>query len=200
MNKLLISLLVLLPLCAQADVNTKGFTYVPRGAEVVTILAHHEPWHNPPGHEKKKHKHDDHQHEHEHEHEHHTVKSGTQSKTSSQARGVCSNCGVVQAVNTVQLPAETTGVGAVAGAVVGGVLGNQVGGGDGKKLATVAGAAAGGVIGNEIEKKSASGKTVYDVVVKMEDGSVQTLRMNDKPAWKRGEKVVLDNGGLLKRK
>jgi len=36
--------------------------------------------------------------------------------------------------------------------VVGGVLGNQVGGGDGKKLATVGGAIAGGYAGNKIQE------------------------------------------------
>jgi uncharacterized protein YcfJ len=41
-------------------------------------------------------------------------------------------------------------VGTGVGAVVGGLLGNQVGGGNGKKLATVAGALLGGYAGNEV--------------------------------------------------
>lgn len=41
-------------------------------------------------------------------------------------------------------------VGTGLGAVVGGVLGHQVGGGNGKKLATVAGALLGGYAGNEV--------------------------------------------------
>ncbi|MBC7501107.1 MAG: glycine zipper 2TM domain-containing protein [Herminiimonas sp.] len=41
-------------------------------------------------------------------------------------------------------------VGTGVGAVVGGLLGNQVGGGNGKKLATVAGALLGGYTGNEV--------------------------------------------------
>ncbi|MES3021318.1 MAG: glycine zipper 2TM domain-containing protein [Pseudomonadota bacterium] len=41
-----------------------------------------------------------------------------------------------------------------AGAVIGGLLGNQVGGGNGKKLATVAGIIGGGMIGNEIQNRS----------------------------------------------
>lgn len=40
------------------------------------------------------------------------------------------------------------------GAVIGGLLGNQVGGGNGKKLATVAGVIGGGMIGNEIAKRN----------------------------------------------
>ena len=42
--------------------------------------------------------------------------------------------------------------GTVTGAVIGGVLGNQVGGGDGKKLATAGGAIAGGYAGNKIQE------------------------------------------------
>ncbi|PAU65094.1 hypothetical protein BZL41_07885 [Pseudomonas sp. PIC25] len=42
--------------------------------------------------------------------------------------------------------------GTVIGAVAGGLLGNQVGGGNGKKIATVAGAAAGGYAGNKIQE------------------------------------------------
>ena len=40
------------------------------------------------------------------------------------------------------------------GAVIGGLLGNQVGGGNGKKLATVAGVIGGGMLGNEIAKRN----------------------------------------------
>jgi len=42
-------------------------------------------------------------------------------------------------------------VGTAAGAIVGGLLGNQIGGGNGKKLATVAGAVGGGLAGREIQ-------------------------------------------------
>ncbi len=45
------------------------------------------------------------------------------------------------------------------GAVVGGLLGHEVGGGNGKVLATVAGAAAGGYAGNKIEQKVQQGNT-----------------------------------------
>ncbi|KQR11360.1 glycine zipper 2TM domain-containing protein [Xanthomonas nasturtii] len=41
--------------------------------------------------------------------------------------------------------------GTLAGAAIGGLLGNQVGGGNGKKLATVAGAVAGGAAGRTIQ-------------------------------------------------
>jgi outer membrane lipoprotein SlyB len=40
------------------------------------------------------------------------------------------------------------------GAVVGGLVGSQVGGGNGKTLATIAGAVGGGYLGNEVAKRN----------------------------------------------
>jgi len=50
--------------------------------------------------------------------------------------------------------AQNSPIGIGVGAVVGGLLGNQVGGGNGKTLATIAGAVGGGYLGNEIAKKN----------------------------------------------
>ncbi|MDD2881317.1 MAG: glycine zipper 2TM domain-containing protein [Rhodoferax sp.] len=49
---------------------------------------------------------------------------------------------------------QNSPVGIGVGAVVGGLLGNQVGGGNGKTLATIVGAVGGGYLGNEIAKKN----------------------------------------------
>ena len=85
---------------------------------------------------------------------------------------VCAVCGRVESVRAIQKSAPTSGVGAVAGGVLGGVLGNQVGGGTGRALATVAGAVGGGYLGNTIEKRSRT-ETVYEVRVRMDDGSLR---------------------------
>ena len=61
-----------------------------------------------------------------------------------------------QVVQT-QAPApapQNSVVGIGLGAVVGGLLGNQVGSGNGRKLATIAGAVGGGYVGNEIAKRN----------------------------------------------
>ena len=50
--------------------------------------------------------------------------------------------------------AHNSPIGIGVGAVVGGLLGNQVGGGNGKTLATIAGAVGGGYVGNEIAKRN----------------------------------------------
>ena len=51
-------------------------------------------------------------------------------------------------------PRKVNYVGIGTGAVIGGLLGNQVGGGNGKKLATVAGIIGGGYLGNEIANRN----------------------------------------------
>ena len=51
-------------------------------------------------------------------------------------------------------PAQPNYVGIGTGAVIGGLIGNQIGGGNGKKLATVAGIIGGGMIGNEVANRN----------------------------------------------
>ncbi len=111
---------------------------------------------------------------------------------------ICYDCGRVESVNAVQIAANPSGVGVVAGAVLGGVLGNQVGGGNGKKLATVAGAVGGGFAGNEIEKRTR--KTgAYEVRVRMEDGNSRTFPYDGQPNWRSGDRVRVVDGYLRAR-
>jgi outer membrane lipoprotein SlyB len=86
----------------------------------------------------------------------------------------------------------------VTGAVLGGVLGNQVGGGNGRKLATVAGAVGGGYAGNEVEKR-ARGTTTYQVRVRMDNGSVRSFPHSAQPHWSVGDRVRVVNGQLTAR-
>ncbi|TFW34494.1 hypothetical protein [Massilia horti] len=51
-------------------------------------------------------------------------------------------------------PSQPNYIGIGTGAVIGGLIGNQVGGGNGKKLATVAGIIGGGMLGNEIANRN----------------------------------------------
>ena len=109
----------------------------------------------------------------------------------------CYSCGVVESVNAFQQQAPTSGLGAAAGALLGGVLGHQVGGGNGKTLATVAGAVGGGLAGNAVEKNTHT-STSYEVIVRMEDGSKQRFIMKEQ-RWRNGDLVRVDNGNLTAR-
>jgi outer membrane lipoprotein SlyB len=106
-----------------------------------------------------------------------------------QAAPVCTTCGVIESVQAVQQKGEGTGLGAVAGGVLGGVLGNQVGGGNGRKVATVIGAVGGGFAGHEVEKRARS-ETSYSVKVRMDDGSIRTVSQSTAPTV--GQRVTVD--------
>jgi len=101
--------------------------------------------------------------------------------------------------------------GTVAGAVIGGVLGNQVGGGDGKKLATVGGAVGGGYAGNKIQEGMQERNTYqesrrvcttvrdtrqqqdgFDVTYRL-DGREQVVHMDYNP----GNRIPVENGALV---
>jgi uncharacterized protein YcfJ len=58
------------------------------------------------------------------------------------------------AVQAAPQPAQPNYLGIGAGALIGGLIGNQVGGGNGKKLATVAGVIGGGMLGNEVANRN----------------------------------------------
>ncbi len=106
--------------------------------------------------------------------------------------------------------------GTAIGAVVGGLLGNQIGGGNGKKVATVAGAAAGGYAGNKTQEHMQNGdtyttteqrcKTVTDTEEKVSGyevryrlkGKEDTVRMDHEPGDTipvRDGQLVLDDSG-----
>ncbi len=113
----------------------------------------------------------------------------------AQAPRTCNSCGRVESVQAVQTQAQPSGLGVVAGAVLGGVLGNQVGGGNGKKLATVAGAVGGGFAGNEVEKRTRA-TTTYQVRVRMDNGTVRTFPYNNQPNWNIGDRINVVDGYL----
>ena len=98
------------------------------------------------------------------------------------------DAGEVVAINAVQAPEPTTGIGAVGGALAGGLLGNQFGNGRGRTLATIAGAVGGGFAGNGIEHEVRKA-TSYQVQVRMQDGSYRNFNYTTQPSFQPGEHV-----------
>jgi outer membrane lipoprotein SlyB len=103
----------------------------------------------------------------------------------------CLSCGKVESVEPVRVKGQGTGIGAVAGGVLGGVVGHQIGGGSGKTAMTVLGALGGGLAGNEVERRT-RGETLYDVQVRMQDGSHRSIRQGQ--ALAVGSAVVVEGG------
>lgn len=108
---------------------------------------------------------------------------------------ICSDCGIVEAVNAVAVEPKGSGGGAVGGGIIGGIIGNQFGKGATRDIATVLGAVGGAYAGNHIEKSVKESKR-YDVVVRFEDGSTRTFSSDSPPAWHSGDRVKLQNGTL----
>ena len=114
----------------------------------------------------------------------------------------CADCATVEAVTAVQrqgqvngvaVGSQTIGLGTVAGGLIGGLLGNQVGGGNGKTLATVAGVAGGALAGNTIEKNMKQ-VTAYDVRLRMDDGTRRNMEVSS--AVPVGSKVIVEGKNL----
>ena len=106
---------------------------------------------------------------------------------------VCASCGRVESVQAVEQAEPATGVGAVAGGVLGAVVGNQVGKGSGRTAATLLGAAGGGYVGHKIEQRTRT-RTVYQVAVRMDNGSVRHFQRAQPTAV--GTPVVLQGKGF----
>lgn len=105
----------------------------------------------------------------------------------------CAQCGVVESVQAVKVKGEASGVGAVAGGVLGGVVGNQFGKGNGRTAMTVLGAVGGGVAGHEVEK-NVKAKTVFNVKLRMDDGTTRTVQQAQAPAV--GARVQVEGSTL----
>ena len=123
-------------------------------------------------------------------------------KTQAPRAESCATCGTVESavaverqgkVNGVAVGNTTIGIGTVAGGVLGGVLGNQVGGGNGKTAMTVLGAAGGAYAGNTVEKNMKK-VTLYQMRVRMNNGSVRTIEQASPVA--AGSSVVVQGNSL----
>lgn len=113
-------------------------------------------------------------------------------------RVVCDTCGIVRSVTEVTGQGSASGLGGVIGGIVGGVAGNQVGGGDGKKLATVAGVIGGAVLGNKIEKDR-NGTTYYEVSIDMENGGQRVISVPNTYGINPGAAVMVNGNDITLR-
>jgi outer membrane lipoprotein SlyB len=80
----------------------------------------------------------------------------------------------------VQVKGENNGVGAVAGGLGGALVGSKIAGRGNHSVGGIIGAIGGGLLGNAIESHQRVA-TVYDVRVRMADGSIRTVRQSTVP-------------------
>lgn len=104
--------------------------------------------------------------------------------------------GVIAGIQPITRSAQPTGAGAAVGGVLGAVIGHQVGGGDGRKIATAAGAVGGAVIGHQVEKDRSRTVVGYRIDVRMDDGSTRTFQPQAVGGLAVGQRVQVRNGQL----
>jgi outer membrane lipoprotein SlyB len=106
---------------------------------------------------------------------------------------VCATCGVIDSYSAVQVHGANNGVGAVAGGLGGALLGSKIAGRNDHTIGGVIGAVGGGLLGNAIESHERVA-TVYDVRVRMADGTIRTVRQSTVPNV--GARVSVDGNTL----
>ena len=103
----------------------------------------------------------------------------------------CADCGTVVTTNRKDEKGSGT-AGTVVGGVGGAVAGNLLGG---NTTSTVLGGVGGAVAGNVIGKQM-SGKKIWSVQVRMDNGTTQDVDFSSDPGYKEGQRVRLVNGSL----
>ena len=107
----------------------------------------------------------------------------------------CADCGRVDSIRVAEQSDWKKYAAPVAGAVVGGVVGNQFGGGTGKTIFTVVGALGGAYGGHKVEEKTRD--KVWEVIVRMDDGTRRTVTLNSSPGVREGDRVRIRDGRLV---
>lgn len=126
----------------------------------------------------------------------HPLVTGEQRQSSSRpAHRICPDCGVVEAINVVEVQGQGSYLGPIAGGVAGALLGSQVGHGSGTTIAQVLGAAGGAYAGSAIEKKVKATKH-FEVVVRLDNGGTRTVSYDAHPGFAIGARVKVANGTL----
>ena len=107
----------------------------------------------------------------------------------------CADCGTVNSVNERQVAGKPNVAGAVIGAIIGGVAGHQFGSGRGNTAATAGGAVVGGAVGSQVGKGEAS--TVYDMAIRMDNGTTQTLTVAATGGLRAGSRVRVSGSHVV---
>ncbi|MEC5216559.1 outer membrane lipoprotein SlyB [Actimicrobium sp. GrIS 1.19] len=123
-----------------------------------------------------------------------------QSYPAANTQGYNTQYGVIDSIQSTRAPNNSgPGMGAVVGGVVGGLLGNQVGGGSGRAVATAAGVVGGAVVGNNLEKNNqAPGRELYQIGVRLDNGSFETINEENIGDLRVGNRVRIENGRVYR--
>jgi outer membrane lipoprotein SlyB len=110
---------------------------------------------------------------------------------------ICYDCGTIESVNLVAVKGEGGYLGTIGGGVVGALLGSQIGGGNGRTAAQIAGAVGGAYAGHAIEGNVRTANH-YEVMVRLQNGSAQTVSFAADPGYRVGDKVKINDGVIVR--
>ena len=116
-------------------------------------------------------------------------------QASTPVKATCYSCGTIESIREVEKPGEGSGLGMAGGALGGAVLGKQFGNGRGRDALTILGAIGGGFAGHQAEKSYRTVKS-YEVMVRMEDGSLRSIPSAIQPSWRAGDRVKVEGGSI----
>ena len=106
--------------------------------------------------------------------------------------------GRVESIQVAKVPdSDHVGMGTVVGGLIGGLIANQIGGGNGKMLATAAGAGSGAYAGHELEMKDRP-REVYRIRVQLDSGDYRTVSQDSDADLNVGNRVHIDNGHVYR--
>jgi outer membrane lipoprotein SlyB len=105
--------------------------------------------------------------------------------------------GTVTGVTPIRTTEKPSGAGAVIGGVLGAAVGNQIGDGNGRKVATVVGAVGGAKIGHEVEKDRNTQVSGYRIDITFDDGRKTSITRSQAGAFATGQRVKMANGEVI---
>lgn len=108
--------------------------------------------------------------------------------------------GTLEALDSVTLEGERSGISNVAGAVVGGIAGSTVGGGKGAQLTSVLGAIAGSVAGESIQERATRAPGLQ-LTVRLDTGGLISVvqEASDEERFEIGQRVrIVRSGGEVR--
>ncbi|PWF41910.1 glycine zipper 2TM domain-containing protein [Massilia glaciei] len=107
--------------------------------------------------------------------------------------------GTIDSIQVTRGPGQTSGAGAIVGGMVGALAGHQVGGGDGKKIATAVGAVGGALVGNQIEaNRNGGGRDMYQIGIRLENGDYRTIVQDSVYDLRIGNRVRVVDGRVYR--
>lgn len=117
--------------------------------------------------------------------------------TTAPGAGLSGTGTVVSIQETMQGSQAGSVAGAIGGALLGAALGSQIGGGSGSTIAATVGGVGGSMLGSSAGAKAGE-QMVWQVMVRFDDGIDRTVTVAERPTYRPGDKVRVEQGVITR--